>query len=804
MIETRSAYSYFRPRRAASWWNTINDLMWPQKSVKDKIKRRAEGFAEAGIDTAINFGFHIRFDFANHFGQLHGYMNEVCEELHKYGIRFIDHYSCNLLERPRGEKEYAKLHAAQRHHVLLHPDPVAAEYAGYLGYRFHDMCQVDLRDGGRGYTTAYQGEMFCHNNPMFLEMHGKYLERLLREVELDGAEIDDMADYGWLSTCGCVHCRERFKRDYGHTLPELSDTSFWGETSGAPITWGNYDHPAFRDWIRMRTDSIADHVKHIKSYFPDKPLMTCCSSTGPIVLNAVSLNLEKMSPHLDMLMLENCGIGTGSVKWARMDAEALQQKDIALRMGGAPAMALSYMIYDKGGYLGWALSRFWGVVNWSSTLPGRLVEDPVDMKETHEIVGPYNVWEKAHSDLDGQAGADVAEVRLASSKYCRDNGWRDADGAEHWDRVLRWSGAFVNRSVGYRLVRNDELADAEALKRDRTPLVLDGVGCVSDAQFEAVRSMLEAGGEVWLCLPFGTHDERGFARPEPLSAALLRGSAGAAYPGLHLLAAGDERAAGGVAAASVAAGGNGTVDAGGDSVSEMDSAAAGVSAADSSGTGSTAAGVYAADSSGTGSAAAGVNAADSSGTGSAAAGVSAADSSGVAGTTGVSDTGDIASGHDVSPGSEAAIAAAAAQAAGGSIASAALTKLIESSAFQPRIGQLAGDASWALRLRVHAEEGVVLHVLNQALEAIPDPVHKDAHNGSVVLRDFRSLSTDNRLSYEIDLGGLDAPAWTSAAVVRSPELGAETRPAVVERLSNTKVRVSIDLTGVELYAVVSQ
>jgi len=34
-----------------------------------------------------------------------------------------------------------------------------------------------------------------------------------------------------------------------------------------------------------------------------------------------------------------------------MDAEALQQKDIAQKRGNAPSLALSYTIYEKGGYL---------------------------------------------------------------------------------------------------------------------------------------------------------------------------------------------------------------------------------------------------------------------------------------------------------------------------------------------------------------------------------------------------------------------------------------------------------------------
>jgi len=81
----------FVPNRVASWWCNIEDLQWPQKMIVDKIKFRAEAFANAEIDTAINFGFHIRFDFANYFSQLHGYYANVCEELHKYDIKFMDH-----------------------------------------------------------------------------------------------------------------------------------------------------------------------------------------------------------------------------------------------------------------------------------------------------------------------------------------------------------------------------------------------------------------------------------------------------------------------------------------------------------------------------------------------------------------------------------------------------------------------------------------------------------------------------------------------------------------------------------------
>ncbi len=512
----------FVPHRVARWWIDLEDLQWSQKSIRDKIKRRAEAFAEAKIDTAINGGCHIRFDFSNYFGQLHGYLANVCEELHKHGIKYIDHYSCNHVQRPRDEQEFHKLHRNHRHHVLLFHDPIAAKHAQYEGHRFQDICEVDVRDGSRGYAAQYQMEAFCHNNPGFLDMHVKYLKRLLAEVPIDAIEVDDMCDYVGLAACGCKYCRERFKRDYDREIPPFGDKSFWGDTSGAMAYWGNYDNPAFRDFIRMKADSIADHVKLVKNTVGKLPLLTCTSSTGPISLNVISLNLERMSPYLDFFMLENVGATVRSTNWVRMDAEALHQKDIAMQRGNAPAIALSSTIYEKGAYLGWALSRFWGVANWSNLLNRRLEEEPPNAREMAEVIHEWNNWEVDNSDLDYRKGEDLVEVRLVSNSYCRDNGWRDKEGKEHWTRLRAWSESLVNHNVGYRFVRAGELGDATMLKRESTPLVLDGVACVSDKQCKALSDYLASGGKAWLALPFGTHDEKGFEREEPLSEQLLK------------------------------------------------------------------------------------------------------------------------------------------------------------------------------------------------------------------------------------------------------------------------------------------
>jgi hypothetical protein len=200
-----------------------------------------------------------------------------------------------------------------------------------------------------------------------------------------------------------------------------------------------------------------------------------------------------------------------------MDAEAIQQKDIAFQRGNAPAIALSYTIYEKGGYLGWALSRFWGVANWASTLNQRLEEDPADAMQIEDIIGPLNSWELKHSNIDFTKIKDLNEARIVSSSFCRDNGYRYDDGSEQWDRVKAWSVELVKNNVAYRIVRSAELADSTALLNENTPLILDGLGCLSDTQFDAIKRYLAKGGKAWLSLPFGTHDEKGFRRAAPLS-----------------------------------------------------------------------------------------------------------------------------------------------------------------------------------------------------------------------------------------------------------------------------------------------
>jgi len=668
MADRQTPYKYFVPRKMASWVTELEDILWPDNKIVEKIKKRAAGFANAGIDTAINYGFHLRFDFSDYFETLHGYYKNVCDELHKYGIKFMDHYSCNLIERPRTKEDFFYLHNAHRHHVLLHKDPIAAKFAQYEGYFFQDICEKRVNDGTRGYSWNYQAEMFCHNNPKFLDMHKKYLERLFKDVPMDGMEIDDMCDYGAFSTCCCDYCKDRFQREFGRELPNFEDKEFWGDTSGNPTTWGNYNNPAFRDWVQLKVNSVSDHIKMVKSILGDRPLMTCCSATGPMHLNGLALNLERFMDNLDLVMLENCGMSVHTVEWGKMEAEALIQKNIALNMGKAPAIALSYSTYDTSAYMGWSFARFWGVSNWASTLIGRLSHNPGDIKEIHELLAPSNNWEDRYSPLDTDKGEDIYEVRLVNNLLCRENGYRDEEGREHWTKVSAWSKVFIRTNVGYRFLRYTELADAKRLMSEDTPIILDNCGCVSDEQYTAIKVYLENGGKVIMALPFGIKDGKGFIREKPLSEELIEAN----YPGLVLID-------------------NNIVD-------------------------------------------------------------------------------------------ECCVA-----------------QLIEKGIIKPRIHQVEGETTWAVRIRKH-EDKLVMHILNRAIEAIPHSTLTGAMHTGNILKDIKATNNGDKVSYIIDINGI-ADKWDNLSFM-SPEIGSIKRGVVVENLGHNKVKVTIDPKNIMLYGIV--
>ena len=49
--------------RMVSWWLRKDDLPWPNRKSEEKFRRRAACMAREGVNAAIIFGAHFRWDF---------------------------------------------------------------------------------------------------------------------------------------------------------------------------------------------------------------------------------------------------------------------------------------------------------------------------------------------------------------------------------------------------------------------------------------------------------------------------------------------------------------------------------------------------------------------------------------------------------------------------------------------------------------------------------------------------------------------------------------------------------------------
>ena len=209
------------PKRIVSWWIKLPDLDWPNHDNHDRIKRRAEAIAKANATTAMIFGTHFRWDWLPFFTLLHDYLATVAEELHKRGLRLIDHHSVNLIHRwsTREEMRHVMLHSGP--HLPFSPSWEAAATWEYNGTKLNDWRMLDVKTGNPLWYPQYASEGFCLRNPDFIEAYQKYVKTLLADTGIDGLLADDPIHYMHFNSCSCPHCRAELKRRSGIDLPPI-------------------------------------------------------------------------------------------------------------------------------------------------------------------------------------------------------------------------------------------------------------------------------------------------------------------------------------------------------------------------------------------------------------------------------------------------------------------------------------------------------------------------------------------------------------------------------------------------------
>ena len=483
-----------RPRyRAVSWWLTFDDLTWPNPELMDKIRRRADQCAANGVNSCIIFGTHLRWDFMPLWGRLHDEFRFIADELHQRNIKLFDHHSATITHRPRNRDEALSIWQRNRHHVPFYPTLAEAATWQYEGSHLNDWRMMDVATGSSAYVPAYNAEQFCPNHPAFQQAYASYVKRLLADTGIDGLMSDDMIFYADWRACGCPHCRERFRREYGHKLPAVSDASFWGNRQSA----------AFRDWIAMRFQSTADFLGGVKQALPrDFPLLTCCSSSDNYYLPSFGMSYQSFIQNCNHVMLEMCG-STPTVQgsWDERIPAQLLHLDIA-RTHAAPCFGLGYGFFPDTAFFIWAVNKFLGSDCWFSTLKGRLNLNPAQLAalaDDPEVVGEGYNWEKNHPDMfRGQPDTDIA---IYFSRHTRDN-YGQVPGDYSYDynaSCLELMRAKLACEV---------LAEIPVYGQTRR-LLLSSVICLTEEQRRQLMQFMHAGGMVIATGPTGHYDGKG-------------------------------------------------------------------------------------------------------------------------------------------------------------------------------------------------------------------------------------------------------------------------------------------------------
>lgn len=359
-----------KPKRFISWWITWPDLDWTDPENYDKIRRRADALAESCVTDAYTFGAHFRWDWLPFFELLHDYLATVAQELHERGIGLIDHHSVELVHRYRTREEAVYMMHNSGPHLPIGPSFEAAASWEFRGHKLNDWRSIDVTTGEPLYYPQYQSEGFCHRNPEFIAGYCEYVKKLLADTGIDGLEDDDSLHFAGYRSCGCRYCRAAFRERTGIELPPHTDSDFWG----------NWDNPAWSEWIDLRLESSAIFQKAVKSLLPpDFPQASCCpggarfsgndncSDAVEFIKGCTWQNQElsgNVPPYSGDKLTSNPPM-FHHIANASYNMGAARSKNARCVGGG-------YAFTEATGNVLWALARCLGADCWSSTLKARL------------------------------------------------------------------------------------------------------------------------------------------------------------------------------------------------------------------------------------------------------------------------------------------------------------------------------------------------------------------------------------------------------------------------------------------------
>ncbi len=407
-------------KRIATWWVKWNELYWPNGDTLDSIKRRAEAMAEAGISTAMLFGAHFRWDYMPYFTILHDYIAAVSEELKACGLELWDHHSVNLIHRYSTKEEMRHVMLHSRPHLPFSPSREAAASWEYRGKRLNDWRMIDVKTGKPVYYPQYASEGFCYRNPDFVESYVDYAKGLVRDTGITGLSADDPVHYMRYNSCACPHCRAEFKSRTGIELPVMDDRRFWG----------NWDNPAWIEWLNMRFDASGDFFMKLNRALPKDLVLTTCGSNsakpGAVNKGADARVFLRGCNYVNLEMVGNTPPYKNDDQTTNVSISerltSASHHQAAAREKGTRCFGTGFGFTEDTANIVWAVNMMLGSDCWFSTLKARLgLPDHIldTLPDEWDIIGRAFNFEKNHPELF--CGEQIAQLGVYFSYESRTN-----------------------------------------------------------------------------------------------------------------------------------------------------------------------------------------------------------------------------------------------------------------------------------------------------------------------------------------------------------------------------------------------
>ena len=461
------------------------------------LARKAEAFADVGINHVITFSCtHFRWSFRRHWDLLTDTLARVVTACHAVGIRVTEHHSSHLTHNPvdaAGERLLEERLRTRGSSLESWPhlredcdaDPVID------GVPLSSWRQIDGRTG-RWARSAYpgrydyQGWTFCFNNPHYRRAYLAYLAKLYA-TGIDGIMTDDVEWFGAGHACACAICRALFREQSGHDLPESGPA--WER-------WhGDHGDPAYVAWLRFRTSSTTAFHQAVKDHYTRLGIRPLRPNYSERVLHRDphGVSLEDL-PDLDWIFKENDYSTIVRYSWCSWAIEAAHRYAVG-RWRDIPPMSMFYPDRPDSVRFCWGLAMSWGHL-YLATPEGESLDHTEKRLRRFEV---------AHPELLRRV------QRVASLGFYDSRATRHL--YEHAEErslagLIAWAQACYRRNLPFDLFQPEELS---RLPRYRV-VVLNEAVFLSDAELEALRRFVQAGGTLVWTGATGSNDETGAGR----------------------------------------------------------------------------------------------------------------------------------------------------------------------------------------------------------------------------------------------------------------------------------------------------